>query len=104
MKHTPRRYILNALCALNAIALLVLWRHPLVLALLLLAIGIGILYIRPRVVLYGGAVLAAIVLEVLAVHVGIWQYTAQTFWGIPAWLPLSWANLIVVLSATDDRR
>ena len=76
--------LLTALFALNWIVGLRLFRAP----------GDAWLYAV-------GGIMGAVG-EVVVVHVGVWTYAHPNVLGIPAWLPLGWGCVLVLMKRTSE--
>ena len=80
-----------------------LWRHPLLLAVLLLASGLGAIALLRKpfylAVFLIGALLGPTA-EIVGVWAGGWRYAHATPLGIPLWLPCAWGVAIVIVQAT----
>jgi hypothetical protein len=85
------------LFAINVIAIFLLWPWPVFLALLTLAFGVALLILHRKPLLYIATLVIATVFELMAVHVGIWHYSSPSILGIPFWIPIAWANLVLIL-------
>lgn len=86
--------------AVNILAILFVWQYPLTLTIYLVILTLVELWnIKSRKVLlvfiisaFGGSFV-----EIMAVHLGIWQYVLPEFFGIPIWLIPAWGNAGIII-------
>jgi hypothetical protein len=90
------RALISAILAFSTLlATAALWRHPLALIALVLAVGLGIFLLRPTrpsLVVYAVGFVFGPTAEILGIHAGAWRYSTGDFLGIPIWLPFVWGN------------
>jgi uncharacterized membrane protein YoaT (DUF817 family) len=82
-----------------------LWRHPVALVVLVLAVGVAIFLLRPTrasLVVYAVGFIFGPSAEVLGIHAGAWSYSSTDFLGIPIWLPFVWGNAALFIQNTGD--
>ena len=95
MADTTRALISAILAFSTLLVTAALWRHPLALIALVLAVGLGIFLLRPTgpsLVVYAVGFVFGPTAEVLGIHAGAWRYSTGDFLGIPIWLPFVWGN------------
>ncbi len=89
-----RKFIISLLAVLSLVAVTLFWENNLLLVILLLIIGALMLLVNKSkteltIFLYCGFLGA--IAEVIAVYSGAWEYSNNSFLGIPIWLPILWA-------------
>lgn len=91
--------------AVNFVAMLALWPHQYILAVITLVCGFALLTAtRTSPVQYFATAVAAFLFEALSVKLGVWQHPVFTIWGVPFWIALAWANLFVITRNFDRIR
>ena len=100
------RALISAVLAFSTLLVTAaLWRHPAALIVLVLAVGLGIFFLRPTrasVVVYAVGFVFGPTAEVLGIHAGAWTYSSSDFLGIPVWLPFVWGNAALFIQNTAD--
>ena len=100
------RALISAIFAFSTLlATAALWRHPVALIVLVLAVGLGIFILRPTrpsLVVYAVGFVFGPTAEALGIHAGAWSYSTSDFLGIPIWLPFVWGNAALFIQNTGD--
>lgn len=100
------RALISAILAFSTLlATAALWRNPLALVLLVLAVGLAIFMLRPTrasLVVYVVGFIFGPSAEALGIHTGAWRYSSSDFLGIPIWLPFVWGNAALFIQNTAD--
>jgi len=100
-----RKHITLALIAvivLNCVTVWFLWRTPWLVFALTVAGGAVLLFLFHSTRITLVYILTALVMtatEILAVTVGIWSYTAPTFYGVPAFVISVWGNIGIIAAS-----
>jgi hypothetical protein len=82
-----------------------LWRHPVVLVVLVFAVGVAIFLLRPTrasLAVYAVGFIFGPSAEALGIHAGAWRYSSVDFLGIPIWLPFVWGNAALFIQNAAD--
>jgi hypothetical protein len=100
------RALISAILAFSTLlATAALWRNPVALVVLVLAVGLAIFMLRPTrasLVVYAVGFVFGPSAEVLGIHAGAWRYSSTDFLGIPIWLPFVWGNAALFIQNTAD--
>jgi len=88
-----KKFVTSLLAVLSLVAVSLFWENNLLLLILLLIIGALMLLVNKSkteltVFLHCGFLGA--VSEIIAVYSGAWEYSNDSFLGIPIWLPVLW--------------
>ncbi|TMM16172.1 MAG: hypothetical protein E6G01_08720 [Actinobacteria bacterium] len=100
------RALISAILAFSTLLVTAaLWRHPVALIVLVLAVGVAIFLLRPTrasLVVYAVGFIFGPSAEALGIHAGAWRYASNDFLGIPVWLPFVWGNAALFIQNTGD--
>jgi uncharacterized membrane protein YoaT (DUF817 family) len=100
------RALISAVLAFSTLLVTAaLWRHPVALIVVVLAVGMGIFLLRPTgpsLVVYAVGFVCGPTAEVLGIHAGAWTYSTSDFLGIPIWLPFVWGNAALFIQNTGE--
>lgn len=101
LSHEIKSMIFNGVFGiLNLAALIIFFKNPLLLAVILFALTLIALFKwksrNTLIVFFCGAIWGTIC-ELIAVYLGIWSYAFPSFLGIPYWLFFGWGNISIFL-------
>src|SRR5213595_129582 len=100
------RALISAILAFSTLLVTAaLWRHPVALIVLVLAVGVAIFLLRPTrpsLVVYAVGFIFGPSAEALGIHAGAWRYSSVDFLGIPIWLPFVWGNAALFIQNAGD--
>ena len=100
-----RALVSATLAFTTLLATAALWRHPVALIALVLAVGLGIFLLRPTrasLVVYVVGFIFGPTAEAFGIHAGAWTYSNSDFLGIPIWLPFVWGNAALFIQNSAD--